>query len=331
MSRKCIGCGAVLQCEDKTVNGYIIKEKYNEAKYCERCFKITHYNEKLIVPLKGINEHIICEVNKCKDYVFFLIDFLNLNKETLGTFKKIKNNKTLVISKLDIIPKSIKQSLIVNWLREVYNIEDNIIFLSSKKNLNTGSIYNILSRNGLNKAYILGFTNAGKSTLINKLCVENNLLNNVITTSLIPNTTLDFIKIKLNDDLTIIDSPGFTFEGNLYDDNEFELIERMNPKSFLKPVTYQTKDVTSLILEDKMRIVPGNKNSLTFYVSNQINISKVFDDNKKLIDEDVSIYDVENNSDIVIRGVGFINIKNACSLKIYTKYSNLIEIRKSMF
>ena len=331
MNKKCIGCGSILQSDDRNKIGYIIKEKISDAKYCERCFKITNYNEKIIVPLKGINTYIIDEINKDDKYVFFLVDFLNINKVTIDTFKQIKNNKTLVISKLDIIHRSIKQNLIINWLKEVYGITENIIFISSVKKLNTGSIENILERNNQKEAYILGYTNAGKSTLINKLCIENNITNNKITTSLIPNTTLDFIKIKLNDNLTIIDSPGFTLNQTLYNDNEFELIERINPKTFLKPITHQTKDITSIIIENKIRITPQNKNSLTFYTSNKINITKVFNDNNELKDNKETIYNIKDNSDIVIKGLGFINIKKECNLIINSEYQDLIEIRKSMF
>ena len=48
MNNKCIGCGAVLQSADNKAFGYIPKNKFGNANYCERCFKITHYNEKLI-------------------------------------------------------------------------------------------------------------------------------------------------------------------------------------------------------------------------------------------------------------------------------------------
>ena len=216
-------------------------------------------------------------------------------------------------------------------MKSEYKIEENIIFISSKKSLNIEQIYNILAKENQNQAYILGFTNAGKSTLINKLCLGNNITDNIITTSLIPNTTLDFIKIKLNDQLTIIDSPGFTMQDNLYKDNEFELIERINPKCFLKPVTYQTKNNTSLTIENKIKIIPGNLNSLTFYMSNQIKIIKNFEKDIFLNDKAFSTYKIEENSDLVIKGIGFINIKKACTLKVYSEYQNLIEIRKSMF
>ena len=45
MSKKCIGCGAILQSDDKDKIGYIRKEKLEDSNYCERCFKITNYGD----------------------------------------------------------------------------------------------------------------------------------------------------------------------------------------------------------------------------------------------------------------------------------------------
>lgn len=329
--KKCVGCGIQLQFTNKDELGYIPEHKYKEANYCERCFKLTHYNNQVIIPLKNINDKIIKEINKNNKSVFYILDFLNINSETINTYKEIKGNKVLIINKLDIIPRSIKINKIKDWLENEYNIKEEIVFTSSNKDINTTRITNIMEQNNYRESYIVGYTNSGKSTLINNLCNKLSPLNNQITTSLLPNTTLDFIKIKLNKDLTIIDSPGFTLKNTLYKDNELALIKRINPKKFIKPITYQTKDITSLIIEDRIRIKFNSVNNITTYFSNDLEIDKVFDNNDKLCGLPVKEYVLEDNSDLVIKGIGFINIKKACKLKIYTEYDKLIEIRKSMF
>jgi len=331
MNKKCIGCGSILQSTDKNKIGYVPDFKENEAKYCERCFKITHYNEKLILPLENINNYIIEEVNNNSEYIFFMIDLLNINSETINTFKMLKSPKTLIISKLDIIPKSIKEDLIANWIKETYDLKEDIKFLSTKKNINTRLILKTLEENKINTAHILGYTNAGKSTLINKICEQNSIEGKTITTSILPNTTVDFINIPINENITIIDSPGFTQENTLYDNNEFLLMKNILPKNTIKPITEQTKENTSLIIEEKIRINANSKNSLTFYMSNSIKIDKVFEKNKNLTDINSKEYKLEGNTDIVIKGLGFINVKKACTATIYTTNDNLIEIRKSMF
>lgn len=331
MNKKCIGCGSILQSTDKDKIGYVPDFKENEAKYCERCFKITHYNEKLILPLENINNYIIEEVNNNSEYIFFMIDLLNINSETINTFKMLKSPKTLIISKLDIIPKSIKEDLIANWIKETYDLKEDIKFLSTKKNINTRLILKTLEEKKIKTAHILGYTNAGKSTLINKICEQNSIEGKTITTSILPNTTVDFINIPINENITIIDSPGFTQENTLYNNNEFLLMKNILPKNTIKPITEQTKENTSLIIEEKIRINANSKNSLTFYMSNSIKIDKVFEKNKNLTDINSKEYKLEDNTDIVIKGLGFINVKEACTATIYTTNDNLIEIRKSMF
>ena len=328
MSKKCIGCGTTLQSSNKEEKAYIREAKIKDSSYCERCFKIIHYNERIVTNLDNINDYILEEVNKKAKYVYFLVDLLNINKDTMNTFKNIKSPKTLIISKLDIIPKSIKNNLITSWLKEEYGIKEPVEFQSSKKNLNTKALLNKLINQGIKEVYVLGYTNAGKSTLINLLTEATN--QNKITTSSIPNTTIDFIKIK-TDDITIIDSPGFTNTNTIYNPEEFDLIKRVMPRNTLKPVTYQVKPISSILIEDKIRITSSINNSLTFYISNDINIERVFDNNTNLINKKEITIKVPANSDLVIKSLGFINIKKECTIKIHSDNKELFEVRKSMF
>ncbi len=327
MSKKCIGCGTILQSTNQNEKGYIREDKIKDSSYCERCFKIIHYNERIVTNLDNINEYILKEVNKKAKYVYFLVDLLNINNETMNTFKELTVPKTLIISKLDIIPKSIKEQKIKTWLKDEYGIKEEILFQSSKKNINTKALLNKLESKNINEVYILGYTNAGKSTLINMLTNATN--ENKITTSSIPNTTIDFIKIKL-ENITIMDSPGFTNKTTIYSPEEFDLIKRVMPRTFLKPTTYQVKPISSILIEDKIRLQSSINNSLTFYISNTINVERVFDNNTNLVDKPTITLDIPENSDLVIKSLGFINIKKACKLTIYTDNKDLFEIRKSM-
>lgn len=330
MKEVCRGCGAELQFTDPSKSGYIPQNKYADSYYCERCFRVIHYNEKRIAVLDNINDEIIAKVNKEAKYVYFMLDFLNISAETLNTFKMIKVPKTLVISKVDIIPRSIKENNITKWLNEVYQITDNIIFQSSKKNINTKAIIANLEANNLQECYILGFTNAGKSTFINKICNIYDIKDHELTTSSMPNTTIGFITIPI-DKINIIDSPGFTLQNTIYTNEEYDLIKRISPKNFLKPITYQVKDISSIIIENRIRINSSVKNSLTFYMSNDLNLERVFSDNSSLTDKDKIILEIPANSDLVIKSLGFINIKKRTTLTIYSNNPNLFEIRESLF
>ena len=327
MTKKCIGCGVTLQTINKEEKGYIREDKYKDSSYCERCFRLINYNEYKDITLNNINETIINRVNKDKHFVFFLVDFLNINSETMSTYKKINTKKVLIISKKDLIPYSIKETKITNFIKDTYDIKEDIIYLSSKNKTNINKIITITKENN-NKSYILGYTNSGKSTLINSLTsIYNNKKD--ITTSSIPNTTLDFLSIKI-DDITLIDSPGFNMINTFYDYKDYNLIRHISPKSYIKAITYQMKPNTGILIEDKIYIQTTSLNSMTLYLSNNLNIKKVFNNDYLNDKEEINIK-IDNNQDIIIKGLGFINIKKGCNLIIRSDYNNLIEIRKSLF
>ena len=60
-------------------------------------------------------------------------------------------------------------------------------------------------------------------------------------------------------------------------------------------------------------------------------LKRVFDNNTNLLDLEQITLDIPDNSDLIIKSLGFINIKKACKLTIYTYNKDLFEIRKSMF
>lgn len=331
MTKKCKGCGYTLQSVDKNALGYQPKTKTKNAEFCERCFKIIHYNDAKIVTLPTDQNKILDIVNHSEAFCLFLLDFLNINKATLNVYKKLKNPKALVISKSDIIPSSIKYNKIKTWLQEEYNIAEDIFFVSSKKNQNINMVINYLKSQNFSLIYFLGFTNAGKSSLINQIINSCHLNYASITTSLVPNTTLDFMNIKITDQLTIIDSPGFTLKNTIYENNDIKFLKKINPKKVIKPITYQLKTNASVLIEDKMRIQNMSlKNSFTFYMSDSLILERVFN-NDKLSNLKAKEYNIQENSDIVIKELGFINIKKACKVCIYIANHDLIEIRNSLF
>lgn len=323
---KCVGCGAILQANDKKELGFVPKEKLSSANLCERCFRIIHYNDLQLVDLP-LSKNILDTVNQSDKFAFFLVDLLNINAEVIQTYHSIKRPKCFIITKVDLIPKYINKERIKLWLMEVYGIQDEILFLSSVKNLNVQGLLKTLERHSMKECYLLGFTNSGKSTLIN--CLTNS---SHITTSLVPNTTVDFIQIPLSDGITLYDTPGFLYQDTLYQPDDLAFIKKIHPKSFLKPITFQLKKGASIVIEDYIRIEnKSNKCNITFYMSNLLNIKKVYDKNeslKNLKEIDVSIL---RNQDLVFKGVGFANCKSNANLTIYIKGEEFLEIRPSFF
>ena len=317
MIKKCMGCGITLQDKDPKKIGYVPDMK---KKVCLRCFKIKNYGYKTITKLNIDNNKIIKKINNSKNLTFYLIDFLNITKENLNSFKKINNPKVLVINKIDLLPKNINFLKIKKLLKEYYKILDEIIFISGKTKQSTNKILKIMDEKNMTKAILAGYTNSGKSTLI------NTLTGNELTTSYLPNTTLDFIKIYLDEEHTLLDTPGLIYQNNLLNLVDYEELKVMESK--IKEISYQTKKDAIINILDKISIKTNIDNNIIVYLSDKIKIEKVFKDTLNLDKEVINILD---NQDVIIRGVCLINIKKKSRLEIGVADKNLIEIRPSMF
>lgn len=314
MSKICFGCGVKLQSTDTQALGYVPIEKLEDSKYCQRCFKLIHYGS-----ITGGNEpksisEIVKTVNKNAKHVVFLVDFINVFDEVINIFKSIKVPKILVISKSDIIPKNISFKAIRDYLIGVYKIRDEIIFTSNKSNLNTL----IKSLYGMEEVYFLGLTNAGKSSLINTMLDKLGSKNAKLTTSFKENTTRDFVRIKIDDKLTIIDSPGFVI-------NNFDADKFTNIKSEIKPITYQNKIKCAYKIDDLLTVGLNGTTSAIFYFSKNIKIKR---DYKKFVSG--ITFKVDANSDIVICGLGFIKVTTSCEIIIEEDIMKYINIRPSI-
>src|SRR5574344_1367004 len=234
--KKCLGCGATLQFNDQDAIGFIPEAKYLNSSYCQRCYRLKNYNKKNVSIPNQDNGQIIKNINRRKGYVFFLVDLFNINQEVINTFLSIKLPKTLLVNKSDLIPKGVHLNNIEKNIRQIYLIKEPLQFISTKRGISQEKLFQPVFNMHLKNAYILGYTNAGKSSLINNIMGEDKIL-----TSNMPNTTLDFINIKVNN-LNIYDTPGFTLKKVFYQNNDWDLIKKINDSKMYKPLTYQTKN-----------------------------------------------------------------------------------------
>lgn len=316
MNKVCFGCGTILQSDNELNPGFIPNSKIETANYCKRCFRLTHYGEISTNELEKSTKSILDNVNIDSSFKIYIVDFLNINNNTMNIFNKIKGNKLLLISKIDLLGKSININRVVEKIKSVYNIKSDIKTISTVNEYGVNSFIDYLNKKHINKCYLLGPTNSGKSTLINKLISIYNPKLNKLTISNKRNTTLEFIRIKLNDNLTLIDSPGFLI-------SDYGIKSKY--KNIIKPITFNMKENEVLFI-DKFYIKIKYATSITIYTNELIKAKKYY----KEINFDYEI-DLVDNTDLCINGFGIINIKNKNNISINNLDKNLISIRKSIF
>ena len=304
---KCQGCGVL--CENTL---------------CERCFRIKHYNDYKVVA-KTNNDFIpiLENISKSNDLVLLVVDLFNIGD--LSLIKKyLKNDILLVLTKRDLLPKSVSFDKLYNYDYQIDYIDK--IIISSNKNYNFDELLDKINKyKKSNNVYVVGFTNAGKSTMINKLIYNYSDNKTEITTSPLPSTTLNTIEINLGD-LTLIDTPGLLSEGDIANYVSGEELKKIIPKKEIKPITYQIKGFQTIVVDDYL-LIEANDIDLTFYVSNNLKIERYY----KKINTNLKKHVIEvNHNDIVVKGLCFIKTNKKSTLNVYTLDKVSVFTRRSI-
>lgn len=326
---KCSGCGAILQSQNNKKEGYVRLNNI-EKSLCERCFRIMNYNEYQKIEKNNDDFiEILDEINKTDDLVVLVVDLLNINKDLSTFLTHLKNDILVVYTKRDLLPLLIKDEKLLSYGENLKLNEIDSIVVSSKNNYNFDLLLEKINKyKKSNTVYIVGYSNTGKSTLINKMIYNYSNYNTKITTSMLPSTTIDTIEIKLNNELTLIDTPGILEEGNITHIVDNNTLKKIIPKKEIKPITYQIKTKQTILIDNLVVLELEDKNNLTFYLSNELKIKRIFKQYET--DLEKQIIRVKEGYDIVIAGLGFIKISSSAVITIYTLKGVSIYTRKSL-
>lgn len=329
----CLGCGVKLQDTNMLFEGYTPDLENN---ICSRCFKLRNYGDYQI-STKSNEEYIeiLKKVNDTKDLVLYVVDLLNIEKDLNMIRNYITNRLILVLTKRDILPKSVNDEKIKNYFANLGLDYQDIIITSANKNYNMDELLLMIKKHKSSKyVYVVGKTNAGKSTLINKMIQNYSEEDKYeLTISPLPSTTLNKIDIKLTDDLTLIDTPGLIDRGSIVNYVDFDTIKKINAKKEINPDTYQLKKGHTLIIPGIFRIdyVEGEKNSFTFFMSNDLEyIKKDTSKCEEVNDLTKRTIEVGYHQDLVINGLGFIKITEKALVNVYLQSNVEVFVRDSL-
>ncbi|MGC5328511.1 ribosome biogenesis GTPase YqeH [Brevibacillus sp. SYSU BS000544] len=281
----CAGCGIPIQTEDKSKPGFTPTSALErEIVICQRCYRIKHYNE--VAPV-GMDDddflRILNSIGATDSLVVMVVDIFDFHGSWLRGLPRFvgKNPILLVGNKVDLLPANINVNRVKNWMqhesKELGLKPEDVVLVSAAKGI---GIDQLLSRIGqLRKGrnvHIVGVTNVGKSTLINRIVRDYGSTDMEITTSPFPGTTLDKIEIPLEDGSSLYDTPGIINRDQIGHMISAQDLQVITPKSRIKPRVFQLDDKQSLFIGGLARVdfVKGEHQPLVFYVANNLQIHR---------------------------------------------------------
>ncbi|MCM2531575.1 ribosome biogenesis GTPase YqeH [Neobacillus pocheonensis] len=286
----CMGCGVRVQTENPNELGYAPASALEkEMIICQRCFRLKHYNEVQDVNLTDDDFlKILNGIGQKEALIVLIVDIFDFNGSWLpGLHRFVGNNKILLVgNKVDLLPKSVKHNKLIHWMkqesRELGLKPEEVFLVSASKGLFIKETAAAIDEMRAGKdVYVVGCTNVGKSTFINRIIKEVTGEEDVITTSHFPGTTLDIIKIPLEDGKSLIDSPGIINHHQMahyVDKNDLKII---TPKKEIKPKVFQLNEGQTLFFGGLARFdyVSGGRRSFVCYLSNELPIHRTKTEN----------------------------------------------------
>lgn len=362
----CIGCGAEIQTQHPGELGYTPQSALDKGLetgevYCQRCFRLRHYNE--IQPVALTDDDFLRLLNELgqKDALIVnVVDIFDFNGSLIpGLHRFVGDNPVLMVgNKVDILPKSLKRGKMTQWMRERAHEMGlrpvDVLLTSAKKPQEMTELLDTIEkyRDGRD-VYVVGVTNVGKSTLINQIIKQTAGVKDLITTSRFPGTTLDKIEIPLEDGHFLIDTPGIIHREQMAHYLGAQDLKIVAPQKEVKPKVYQLNPEQTLFLGGLARFdfIKGERSSFVTYVSNDVEIHRT-----KLTNADAFYekhvggllqpprpeevvdfpplqrfeFSIKEKTDIVFAGLGWITITNPCVIAGWAPKGVAVLTRKAL-
>lgn len=344
---KCIGCGATIQTTDPKEIGYTPKSSIEKMEhqliYCQRCFKLKHYNEVQDVSLTSDDFlKILQKVGESDALVINIVDIFDFSGSMVaGISRHINGNDILLVgNKVDLLPKSVNKTKLNHWMRrslkEMGLKPLDVALVSAAKGLGIDELMKMIEKYRKGRdVYIVGCTNVGKSTLVNRIIKRfTEEREDIITTSHFPGTTLDIIEIPLDEKTAIIDTPGIINEHQLAHYVSPKVLKEMTPKKEIKAGVYQLNPEQTLFIGGlaRMDFVKGERTSFITHFSNALHIHRtklekadhlwqtqagnvlkpIVENAEGIAPMEKHVYHIGNEkTDLVISGLGWITLMGA--------------------
>ena len=371
MKNRCEGCGAKVQTIDPNKPGFIRSEVYlkNPDNFlCERCFNLTHYNKLNDVLID--EEHFVRCIESIKDttgLVVNIVDGFDLEGTLIENINDLfpKAKVLLVVNKFDLFLSSTKptkiKTYISNYIRGKINAKE-ICVISGKKEDDVRYLIKKIDshldrdESKTQDIYFVGAANVGKSTIMTSVLRLLTGKAQSITISNIPGTTLDVVKIKIQDKVFAYDTPGIINKHQFTYYLNKDTLNHIIPKKYIKPKTYQLLPEQALLVGNFLTIIfeKGERINFTLTFANDILVHRTKMTNYQNIKENhhtdilklptieemnkiyevcedkTETFEIDGKVEIAISGLGFFSAVGKGTVKVVLPSVIKVSLREAL-
>ncbi|KAI0561655.1 50S ribosome-binding GTPase [Gracilaria domingensis] len=239
-------------------------------------------------------------LKKINSVIIYLVDIFDFHGTFITALRDIvgtKNPILLAVNKVDLLPADMKPSRVETWIKQEcaeLGLSDitRVHLISSTKGQNVRILLADavrLAKKRKADIYVIGAANVGKSTFINQLINMQNRNKaklrgkkqrsapttvDALTTSVVPGTTLDVIKIPLGSSINLYDTPGLMMPHQLTNYLDSKDLRAVLPSKTVERVSLRLGEGKALYIGALARIevVSGRPFFFTSFFSPEVKV-----------------------------------------------------------
>lgn len=304
--RRCYNCGAILQSDDPSLEGYVKKETLENAKqnflFCDKCFEIERFKARLNEPV--LDPDFLCMLEDAKKKNALIVYVVNLYSFEAAFNHQINNiiqrmNILVVGNKFDLLPAGTSKDDLQEYVAHRFRAvglticADNVVIASAfEDDMAREVLTRIYELKNGKDVFIVGSALSGKTTLVSSfLRVVNNLSKGNIETAPYPGTNLNVMQIPMSKRSKMYDTPGISIDNSIL----YKLDKETNKEIYVtKPLKVREVSIApgqSLFIGGLafIQLVSGKQTTFSCYFHDHVQLKKTILSNKSPDEKFVSL------------------------------------------
>lgn len=290
--RRCYNCGAVLQSEDPSKEGYVKKETLENASqnflFCDKCFEKERYHSQSNEP--SLNPEFLTMLKDAKKknaLIVYVINLFSFEASFSSALNEVIQGMNILVvgNKFDLLPEGCDEESTKEYVAHRFRAvnvtisKDNVVIANAFDDETARSIIQRIYelKNGKD-VYVIGPKLAGKTTLISSfLRVYKNLSTGNIVTQEYPGTSLRVMQIPLSSRSCMYDTPGIDIDNSILHEldkttlNNIYLTESVKPRT----ITFAAGQAVYFGGLAFIELVKGKKTEFVCYFHDRVQIKRV--------------------------------------------------------